>query len=283
MQHELSMLTGPIRSAGKAVPPAGQAPAARPPVAWHAHTLLRAQIFHQFSWYLEPLALIPQFVLLANRRGAYPRWVLAYLAMAGAEGLLDNWPLLTDPQESLQSNPYGAAIAKQQQQRQQQQRQQHAGGGEGGWVCGRGRLNRRACVSVVCVPAGVYAAWVQCGVLVLGAALLVVQAVRSRQQAGLNESANKPAFDQVRLATPLSLGWWGRTSFAHLGVQVETSRAQAWRKRWGTVACVHVCVRRSGRRASSRSWASSPSQRRCPCWEAAGRREGRSSPDVDGA
>lgn len=46
-----------------------------------------AQIFHSFSWYLEPLALIPQFVLM-YRRQRYDSWVAAFTVMAGAEGVI---------------------------------------------------------------------------------------------------------------------------------------------------------------------------------------------------
>jgi len=50
-----------------------------------------SQICRQFSWYLEPLVLIPQFVVLYRRR-TYPFWVsAAFIQAGGAWGRRHNY------------------------------------------------------------------------------------------------------------------------------------------------------------------------------------------------
>uniref|UniRef100_A0A7S0WPI8 Uncharacterized protein n=1 Tax=Chlamydomonas leiostraca TaxID=1034604 RepID=A0A7S0WPI8_9CHLO len=107
------------------------------------------EIFHQFSWYLEPLVLVPQFALMYKRQ-KYDTWVAAFTALAAAESVSQNLGLLTQSKESLVDNPYGF------------------------W----------AAVAQVCV-------------LAVGVMLLIFQKVAAAQQAGLNESVNKPNFGEV--------------------------------------------------------------------------------------
>lgn len=63
-------------------------------------------MLHQFSNYLEAIVLIPQFVLL-YRRQKYQPWVVAFVVLAGAEGVVKSLPLLMDWKEQQTSNPYG--------------------------------------------------------------------------------------------------------------------------------------------------------------------------------
>lgn len=67
-------------------------------------------MLHQFSNYLEAIVLIPQFVLL-YRRQKYQPWVVAFVVLAGAEGVVKSLPLLMDWKEQQTSNPYGGFAA----------------------------------------------------------------------------------------------------------------------------------------------------------------------------
>lgn len=106
------------------------------------------EICRQFSWYLEPLVLIPQWLVMWRRK-SYPFWVLAFAILAGLEGVASNMDL---------------------------------------WLMGPAAMKQDSYRFV--------AAAVQLGVLCCGLLLLAFQ----RLTAGpgtLNESAEKPTFDEV--------------------------------------------------------------------------------------
>ncbi|KAJ9511505.1 hypothetical protein QJQ45_029833, partial [Haematococcus lacustris] len=63
------------------------------------------EIMHQFSWYLEALVLLPQFVLLW-RKAKYDAWLPVLLALMGADSVVDSLPLLLDWRQALASDPY---------------------------------------------------------------------------------------------------------------------------------------------------------------------------------
>ncbi|GAX84852.1 hypothetical protein CEUSTIGMA_g12273.t1 [Chlamydomonas eustigma] len=72
--------------------------------------VLIIEILHQFSLYLESMALIPQFVLLYKRQ-KYELWVLLFTICMGAETLLRNLPLLSEWREKQVEDPYNLCAA----------------------------------------------------------------------------------------------------------------------------------------------------------------------------
>ncbi|KAJ9511373.1 hypothetical protein QJQ45_029805 [Haematococcus lacustris] len=123
------------------------------------------EIMHQFSWYLEALVLLPQFVLLW-RKAKYDGWLPVLLALMGADCVVDSLPLLLDWRQALASDPYRESKAESRQAGRQ---------------------------------AGLYAMLVMVAVLGLGFLLLLFQRLTSRAPSShlLNESTNKPGFNDV--------------------------------------------------------------------------------------
>ncbi|KAG1671013.1 hypothetical protein FOA52_014257 [Chlamydomonas sp. UWO 241] len=72
--------------------------------------LLVVELSHAFSWYLEAIVLIPQFVLLW-RRQKYARWVLGLVILLGTEGLLDGMPYVLSWHASQSQHPYDLLAA----------------------------------------------------------------------------------------------------------------------------------------------------------------------------
>eukprot|EP00195_Chlamydomonas_chlamydogama_P017230 CAMPEP_0202902310 /NCGR_PEP_ID=MMETSP1392-20130828/16782_1 /ASSEMBLY_ACC=CAM_ASM_000868 /TAXON_ID=225041 /ORGANISM="Chlamydomonas chlamydogama, Strain SAG 11-48b" /LENGTH=155 /DNA_ID=CAMNT_0049589059 /DNA_START=320 /DNA_END=787 /DNA_ORIENTATION=- len=72
--------------------------------------VLIIEILHQFSFYLEAVALIPQFVLL-YRRQKYESWVLLYTIFAGLEVLVRNIPKFMGWRLLLKQDLYGLCAA----------------------------------------------------------------------------------------------------------------------------------------------------------------------------
>ncbi len=64
------------------------------------------EILHQFSFYLEVVVLVPQFVLM-YRREKYEPWIMVYTFCAGAESVARNVPTLMHWRAEKLENPFG--------------------------------------------------------------------------------------------------------------------------------------------------------------------------------
>ncbi len=67
--------------------------------------VLIIEILHQFSYYLEAIVLIPQFVLLYKRQ-KYEAWVLLFTVVLGLEAFTHNLPRLMAWQTQQTEDPY---------------------------------------------------------------------------------------------------------------------------------------------------------------------------------